>query len=158
MLAILQVSETRLLTPRHSLTGALIVTPLHSVLLQVSIRSDPVSLDLKYDNCGAPSSYQDEYNGCDPDSGNPNDFPNGTCVNLQDPAPPGYDWSTSNTALRYQAMRDALQGVKRTILFSLCDWGLADVNEWGAKMGSSWRMSYDIRCMQYSIHLARVKL
>jgi alpha-galactosidase len=43
-------------------------------------------------------------------------------------------------------MRDALVAVqdKRTILFSLCDWGQADVLEWSAQTGNSWRMSGDI--------------
>lgn len=43
-------------------------------------------------------------------------------------------------------MRDALVSVEadRTILFSLCDWGQADVNAWGNETGNSWRMSGDI--------------
>lgn len=41
-------------------------------------------------------------------------------------------------------MRDALLAVNRTILYSLCDWGQADVNAWGNETGSSWRMSGDI--------------
>nr|A7XZT2.1 RecName: Full=Probable alpha-galactosidase B; AltName: Full=Melibiase B; Flags: Precursor [Rasamsonia emersonii]ABU94728.1 alpha-galactosidase [Rasamsonia emersonii] len=101
---------------------------------------------LKYDNCGVPPDWQDQYSYCVPDSGDPATNPNGTCPNLQNPAPAVYDWRTSKTAERYRRMRDALLGVqdKRTILFSLCDWGQADVNEWGAETGNSWRMSGDI--------------
>lgn len=44
-------------------------------------------------------------------------------------------------------MRDALEKVNRTILYSLCEWGAADVNEWGAQTGNSWRMSRDIKRM-----------
>lgn len=44
-------------------------------------------------------------------------------------------------------MRDALEHVNRTILYSLCEWGDADVNEWGLQTGNSWRMSGDIQRM-----------
>jgi alpha-galactosidase len=30
------------------------------------------------------------------------------------------------------------------MLYSLCDWGQADVNDWGDETGNSWRMSGDI--------------
>lgn len=103
--------------------------------------------DLKYDNCGVPPNWQDEYNFCVPDSSDPQANPNGTCPDLQNPAPPGYDWSTSKTAQRYRAMRDALLSVNRTILYSLCDWGQADVTSWGSETGNSWRMSGDIQGM-----------
>ncbi|KAJ5837124.1 Aldolase-type TIM barrel [Penicillium robsamsonii] len=96
---------------------------------------------LKYDNCGVPSDWEDEYNGCVPDNGN---FPNGTCPDLTKPAPEGYDWKTSKTYQRYTAMRDALLNADRTIFYSLCDWGYADVNTWGNQTGNSWRMSLDI--------------
>lgn len=99
--------------------------------------------DLKYDNCGVPQNWTDQYNYCVPGSGN---GPNGTCPNLQNPPPKGYDWSTSNTAQRYRRMRDALVSIDHTILYSLCDWGNADVNEWGNATGNSWRMSGDIGC------------
>lgn len=42
-------------------------------------------------------------------------------------------------------MRDALEAQNRTILYSLCEWGQADVEEWGNATGNSWRMSGDIR-------------
>ncbi|KAJ5948012.1 hypothetical protein N7466_001027 [Penicillium verhagenii] len=98
---------------------------------------------LKYDNCGVPSNWTDKYNACVPD-GDVGTNPNGTCPDLTDPAPPGYDWSKSNTSIRYDRMRDALLDQTRTILFSLCDWGDAAVNSWGAETGNSWRMSGDI--------------
>lgn len=104
--------------------------------------------DLKYDNCGVPSSWADTYTYCVPDGdGN---YPNGTCPDLHDPAPEGYDWTQSKTYTRYVAMRDALLNVDRTIFYSLCDWGQADVNSWGNKTGNSWRMSGDITGMFYS--------
>ncbi|GAB1218496.1 hypothetical protein ATERTT37_007752 [Aspergillus terreus] len=99
---------------------------------------------LKYDNCGVPQNWTDQYSFCVPDSYDDTVFPNGTCPDLSNPAPADYDWSTSRTAQRYTAMRDALLAVNRTILYSLCDWGQADVNAWGNETGSSWRMSGDI--------------
>lgn len=98
---------------------------------------------MKYDNCGVPSNWTDEYNACVPD-GTIGTNPNGTCPDLTDPAPPEYDWAKSNTSIRYDRMRDALLEQSRTILFSLCDWGDAAVNTWGKETGNSWRMSGDI--------------
>lgn len=100
--------------------------------------------DLKYDNCGVPTNWTDQYTACVPDSTNSQTYPNGTCPDLENPAPEGYDWSTSKTAYRYEKMRDALLSVNSTILYSLCEWGQADVNQWGNETGSSWRMSGDI--------------
>ncbi|KAJ6107259.1 hypothetical protein N7523_008582 [Penicillium sp. IBT 18751x] len=97
---------------------------------------------LKYDNCGVPTNWTDQYTACVPEgSGN---HPNGTCPDLTDAAPPGYDWTKSKTYTRYTRMRDALLDQNRTILYSLCDWGDADVNTWGNETGNSWRMSGDI--------------
>ncbi|KAJ5831777.1 hypothetical protein N7474_000088 [Penicillium riverlandense] len=98
---------------------------------------------LKYDNCGVPSNWTDQYNFCVPD-GTAAQNPNGTCPTMTNPAPAGYNWATSKTHTRYTRMRDALLGAGRTILFSLCDWGDADVNTWGNATGNSWRMSGDI--------------
>ncbi|KAJ5908670.1 hypothetical protein N7495_001352, partial [Penicillium taxi] len=97
---------------------------------------------LKYDNCGVPSDWEDTYSACVPDGNDINT--NGTCVDITNPAPDGYDWTTSKTFTRYADMRDALLSVNRTILYSLCDWGYADVNTWGNKTGNSWRISGDI--------------
>jgi alpha-galactosidase len=98
---------------------------------------------LKYDNCNVPSNWTNQYTICVPDDDS-YDATNGSCPTTPTSAPPGYDWSTSNTARRYQIMRDALLAQNRTILFSLCEWGTAGVDEWGAEMGNSWRMSGDI--------------
>ncbi|KAJ5223303.1 hypothetical protein N7468_007845 [Penicillium chermesinum] len=98
---------------------------------------------LKYDNCGVPSNWTDKYNACVPD-GSSSQNPNGTCPDLANPAPEGYNWTQSNTSVRYRRMRDALLNQNRTILYSLCDWGNADVNEWGNATGNSWRTTGDI--------------
>ncbi|KAK6535720.1 hypothetical protein TWF694_002169 [Orbilia ellipsospora] len=45
---------------------------------------------------------------------------------------------------RYTAMRDALAKTGRPILYSMCNWGVADVWNWAAPIGNSWRMSGDI--------------
>ncbi|KAK8091234.1 glycoside hydrolase [Apiospora phragmitis] len=44
--------------------------------------------------------------------------------------PPGYDWSTSNSSIRYNRMRDALLAQNHTIQYSLCIWGHANVVAW----------------------------
>lgn len=95
-----------------------------------------------------PAEWKDEYTGCVPDSDeDPSswNFPNGTCPDLENPAPEGYDWTTSNTHQRYINMRDALLSVNRTILYSLCDMGHAEVNLWGNLTGNSWRITNDIK-------------
>ncbi|CEJ59911.1 Putative Alpha galactosidase (Precursor) [Penicillium brasilianum] len=97
---------------------------------------------LKYDNCGVPSNWTDQYSACVPDG--TNELANGTCPDLSNPAPAGYDWTQSKTYTRYTRMRDALLAQSRTILYSLCEWGQADVNTWGNETGNSWRMSGDI--------------
>lgn len=98
---------------------------------------------LKYDNCGVPWDWSDQYAACMPEfSGGP--FPNGTCPNLSNPAPKGYDWSQSNSTKRYGIMRDALLAQNRTIQYALCNWGLAGVDSWGNGTGSSWRSTGDI--------------
>jgi len=101
---------------------------------------------LKYDNCGVPANWTDEFVACVPDSSNGEfgPFPNGTCTVSNTTAPADYNWATSNTAQRYRNMRDALLNQNRTILFSLCEWGQADVEVWGNATGNSWRMSGDI--------------
>jgi alpha-galactosidase len=104
---------------------------------------------LKYDNCNVPTNWTDTYEGCvpEPSSSYPGPFSNGTCPASyfsRPPAPSSYDWSTSNTTKRYNIMRDALLAQNRTILFSLCEWGQADVWTWANSTGNSWRMSGDI--------------
>jgi len=99
---------------------------------------------LKYDNCNVPSNWTDQYVSCDPDY--VNTTANGTCNTDLDPnlAPDGYDWTTSNSAKRFNAMRDALAKQDREIVLSMCIWGTADVFSWGNEKGISWRMSNDI--------------
>lgn len=100
---------------------------------------------LKYDNCYVPSNWTDQYNACVPDQWQVyGPYVNGTCSKSATDAPAGYDWSTSNTAHRYRIMRDALLAQNRTILYSLCEWGQADVVVWGNNTGNSWRISGDI--------------
>jgi alpha-galactosidase len=41
-------------------------------------------------------------------------------------------------------MRDALLAQNHTILYSICEWGQANVASWGNETGNSWRMSADI--------------
>ncbi|KAG4417400.1 alpha-glucosidase maltase [Cadophora malorum] len=98
---------------------------------------------LKYDNCFVPQEWNDQYSACVPElSGGP--YPNGTCPNLANPAPEGYDWSESNSTKRYNIMRDALLAQNRTIQYAVCNWGLAGVNSWGNGTASSWRSTGDI--------------
>jgi alpha-galactosidase len=89
-----------------------------------------------------PANWTDEYTFCVPDQDGT--LANGTCPVTSMTAPAGYDWSTSNTAERYRIMRDALEAQNRTILYSLCCWGDADVVTWGNATANSWRMSGDI--------------
>ncbi|KAG5730686.1 putative alpha-galactosidase B [Termitomyces sp. T112] len=73
---------------------------------------------LKYDNCNVPANWTDVY-------------------------PPDGNYYNSNTAIRYRQMGAELAAQPRPIQFEICDWGAANVWEWGAKVGHSWRMSGD---------------
>ncbi|KAF2792488.1 glycoside hydrolase family 27 protein [Melanomma pulvis-pyrius CBS 109.77] len=97
---------------------------------------------LKYDNCNFPQELTDECKACVPE--NRDDLVNGTCTNTNGLCPPDYDYTQSHTHARYTTMRDALLAQPRTILYSLCEWGEAGVNQWGNDTASSWRMSFDI--------------
>ena len=63
-----------------------------------------------------------------------------------------YDWCSASglypdSAMRavYQKMADALRATKRPIVYSLCQYGKADVWTWGAKAGGNlWRTTDDI--------------
>ena len=72
---------------------------------------------LKYDNCYAGP-------GCDQGS-----CPNGSALPAQQ---------------RYAAMREALIGAGRPIVFSICNWGNDGVWRWGAGYGNLWRTTGDI--------------
>ncbi|KAF5322055.1 hypothetical protein D9619_001326 [Psilocybe cf. subviscida] len=74
---------------------------------------------LKYDNCYIPSNWTDAA------------------------TPQNNDWYNSNSAVRYRQMTNALSKVSHPIHFSLCIWGTANVWDWGARVGHSWRMSGD---------------
>jgi hypothetical protein len=148
-LGILQVWDMRKSTPLHFRSGVLIVSsnPSGTFSSSLSYRST----DLKYDNCGVPANWTDQYTSCVPDGSNPP--PNGTCTS-PNPPPQGYNWSTSNTAERYRRMGDALRSQKRPIFYSLCDWGQANVQEWGKEVGRSWRMTGDIERKSILCHYA----
>ena len=45
---------------------------------------------------------------------------------------------------RYEAMRDALNRTGRPIFYSICEWGIDHVEEWGPATGNSWRTTMDI--------------
>ncbi len=46
---------------------------------------------------------------------------------------------------RYNAMRDALAATGRPIVYSLCEWGLENVWNWGSGTGNLWRTTDDIQ-------------
>jgi alpha-galactosidase len=99
----------------------------------------------KYDNCYVPDGWIDTYTACVPDQWQKyGPYVNGSCGVSASDAPVGYDWASSNTSHRYNIMRDALLAQNRTILYSLCEWGQANVQQWGNATGSSWRISGDI--------------
>jgi alpha-galactosidase len=64
-----------------------------------------------------------------------------------------YDWCTAERIYKdeemqavYQKMGDALSRTGRPIVFSLCQYGLDDVWEWGPKVGGNlWRTTKDIK-------------
>jgi alpha-galactosidase len=74
---------------------------------------------LKYDNCNVPANWTDA------------------------PMPQNNDWYNSNSAIRYRQMTAALAKVPRTMQFELCIWGTANVWDWGARVGHSWRIAGD---------------
>ncbi|KAH6645439.1 glycoside hydrolase superfamily [Truncatella angustata] len=88
---------------------------------------------LKYDNCYVPDEWVDVPQMYPDNGGTPDGY-----------VPLGYDWSTSNSSKRYMRMHDALAKQNRTIQYSLCIWGHANVVTWGNKTGHSWRMFSDI--------------
>ncbi|RPD75315.1 glycoside hydrolase [Lentinus tigrinus ALCF2SS1-7] len=74
---------------------------------------------LKYDNCNVPANWTDAS------------------------TPPDGDWYNSNSAIRYRQMTAAMNATGRPFQFNLCIWGNANVWDWGARVGHSWRMSGD---------------
>lgn len=60
-------------------------------------------------------------------------------------APPEFQ-SRRPLMVPYAIMRDALDRVPRDIVFSLCQYGMGNVHEWGARVGGNcWRTTGDIR-------------
>jgi len=55
-----------------------------------------------------------------------------------------YHTTTTKYRERYEAMRDALNKTGRPIFFSICEWGIDHVEEWGPTTGNSWRTTADI--------------
>lgn len=45
---------------------------------------------------------------------------------------------------RYTAMKEALDNATRPIFYSICNWGMEDVWQWGPSVGNSWRTAGDI--------------
>ncbi|KAI3436067.1 hypothetical protein D9Q98_002125 [Chlorella vulgaris] len=64
---------------------------------------------------------------------------------------------------RYTAMRDALNATGRPILYSLCNWGVAEPWLWASGVGNSWRTTEDIeptwdnvvKLLEYNVGLSQ---
>ncbi|KAK7035482.1 hypothetical protein VNI00_011775 [Paramarasmius palmivorus] len=74
---------------------------------------------LKYDNCNVPGNWSDSA------------------------SPPDGDWYNSNSGIRYRQMGIELSKLSSPIEYSLCIWGSANVWDWGARVGHSWRIYGD---------------
>lgn len=61
--------------------------------------------------------------------------------------PKGYDFSKTKTVERFNRMRDAVAANDRPMVYSLCQWGEANVATWGNGTGQSWRTTTDITRM-----------
>ncbi|KAL2068461.1 hypothetical protein VTL71DRAFT_16559 [Oculimacula yallundae] len=117
---------------------------------------------LKYDNCFPSPEWIDDCFAC---NGDPNfdsiGKVNGSCTaatpvtgyySWNNTSPfcayefpvDGIDYSAKYTALKFKIMERELLAQNRTILYSLCEWGVDQVWTWGNATGSSWRMSNDI--------------
>ena len=86
-----------------------------------------------------PSFYDDTCYACNADPTFATNLVNGTCTNdtvqsggatmmpICSPDWPsdGRNYSQSYTALRFRVMSNALQAQNRSILFSLCEWGMS---------------------------------
>lgn len=117
---------------------------------------------LKYDNCFVPSYWLDDCFACNGDpSFNSIGMVNGSCTSAtpetkwySDDSRPfcNYDWpgtggvnyTAKRTALRFNIMSEALAAQNRTMLFSLCEWGVDQPWAWANQTGQSWRVSNDI--------------
>ncbi|QDS73423.1 hypothetical protein FKW77_008431 [Venturia effusa] len=109
---------------------------------------------LKYDNCGVPPAQLDECKYCLQLNAT-GDMCKVAKIEEWETTdqiprevrycPQGYDYNKSATYQRFTRMRDAVAKSERPILFSLCQWGQANVNTWGNATGQSWRTTEDIR-------------
>jgi len=52
--------------------------------------------------------------------------------------------TTTKYRERYEKMRDALNKTGAPIFYSICEWGIDHVEEWGPDTGNSWRTTMDI--------------
>jgi len=52
--------------------------------------------------------------------------------------------TTTKYRERYEKMRDALNKTGVPIFYSICEWGIDHVEEWGPDTGNSWRTTMDI--------------
>lgn len=117
---------------------------------------------LKYDNCFPPPEWIDDCFACNGDpSFDSIGKVNGSCTK-DTPPTPYYSWNNTSphcayefpvdgvnytakyTALKFKIMEAALHAQNRTILFSLCEWGVDEPWTWANATGNSWRMSNDI--------------
>ncbi|KAI4722603.1 hypothetical protein E4T48_01094 [Aureobasidium sp. EXF-10727] len=117
---------------------------------------------LKYDNCFPPEEWYDDCLSCEPDpSFSPTGIVNGTCSNSTPPVNhysfdrpipicadgwpvDGINYTAKYTALKFRIMGNALLAQNRTILYSLCEWGVDLPWTWGNGTSQSWRTTNDI--------------
>ncbi|KAK0314874.1 hypothetical protein LTR54_010807 [Friedmanniomyces endolithicus] len=116
---------------------------------------------LKYDNCFPSEEWVDDCFACNGDpSFDSIGKVNGSCTNSTPETPyysvpkrpfcalewpvDGVNYTAKYTALRFRIMENALLAQNRTILYSLCEWGVDEPWTWANGTGNSWRMSNDI--------------
>ncbi|MBI4905818.1 MAG: glycoside hydrolase family 27 protein [Acidobacteria bacterium] len=64
----------------------------------------------------------------------------------------GRIWKDEDMRALYQRMGEALRKAGRPIVYSLCQYGRANVGEWGPKVGGNlWRTTFDIRDQHQSM-------
>lgn len=116
----------------------------------------------QYDNCNVPLEWLDNCLSCNADpTFDSKGVVNGSCTKttpeteyysynktvpfcaLNWPTD-GLDYSQKYTPLRYRIMQNALLAQNRTILYSLCEWGVDLPWTWANETASSWRISNDI--------------
>lgn len=129
-------SEGHLLPNKKFKDIAALADYVHSKGLKIGIYSSPGP----YDCAGYPTSYGHEQQDADT-------FAKWGIDYLK------YDWCSAEKIYRddqirtvYQRMGDALEASGRGIVYSLCEYGRDDVENWGADVsGNLWRTTDDIR-------------